>query len=40
VTRAMLMILASLNPGLLLIYPICSLTGQISNIRVRRLQPS
>jgi hypothetical protein len=40
VTRAILMILASLlNPGLPLIYPVCSLNRWISNIRVRGLQP-
>src|SRR5215213_8221244 len=34
VTRAMLTVSASLNPGSLLVSPICSLAGRISNIRV------
>jgi hypothetical protein len=39
VTRAILMIFASLlNPGLPLIYPVCSLNGLISNIRVGGLR--
>jgi hypothetical protein len=38
VTRAMLMVLATLTPSLPLIYTVCSLNGQISNIRERGLQ--
>jgi hypothetical protein len=41
VIRAILMVFASLlDPSLPLIYPVCSLDGRISNIRVRVLQPS